>query len=101
MSNKKESYPKAMTIRYDELEEKQIKLMMDKMGKNTMTKAFLAAPEYLDMAEKRILSLQKQVNEQQDKIANLSEIVNHWQQLNFMFDKLLKGEKINEGKEQN
>lgn len=76
--SKKPSYPKAMTIRYNLLQEQDIQELMLTMEQKTMTKALLAAPNVIKEQNLKCLSLEKQIGLQREKIYELQDIVTHW-----------------------
>lgn len=74
----KKNYPKGMTIRYDEAQEKEILLMMEKMGENAMSKAFLKAPSMLAMQHKKVNELLVLIEQQQEKINQMQSILDNF-----------------------
>ncbi len=77
--SKKETYPKGMSIRYSKEQEQEIFEMQQKMGENTMSKAFLKCPQVIREQHKKIEHLNSLVQEQQQTIRQLRDIVNSWQ----------------------
>lgn len=75
---KKPSYPKQMTIRYDEAQEKEIEQLQKRVDEKTMTKAFLRAPALIEQQAKEIELLRKQLQQEISKVRELSNIVNSW-----------------------
>jgi hypothetical protein len=75
----KPTYPKQMTIRYNEEQEKEINAMMKKTGDKTMSKAFLKTPRIIETQQSQIMELKSVTEEQRAKIQQLTNIVNSWQ----------------------
>jgi len=75
----KEIYPKGMSIRYSKEQELEIFEMQQKMGYNTMSKAFLKAPSVIKEQHKEIIECKQKIEQQRQKIQQLSDIVNSWQ----------------------
>jgi hypothetical protein len=78
----KPSYPKQMTIRYDELQEKEILQMQARMGEKTMSKAFLKAPEMLSSAFRKVKEHEDQISSQAQELQELRQIVDGWTAFN-------------------
>ena len=70
---KKDKYPKQMTIRYDEQQEKEIKTLMAGTNSNTMSKAFLKTPELIKTQQERI----NRLNDQNIKLLREQELSNN------------------------
>src|SRR3990167_550297 len=75
----KEIYPKGMSIRYSKEQELEIFEMQQKMGYNTMSKAFLKAPSVIKEQHKELIECKQKIEQQRQKIRQLSDIVNSWQ----------------------
>jgi hypothetical protein len=81
---------KAMTIRYTDEQEKAIIAMAEKMGKTTMSKAFLSAPALIEAQHNKILELSKMTEKQAERISTLQEIINQWTDLNMRLEKFVR-----------
>lgn len=87
---KKPSYPKAMTIRYDEQQEKEVMQMMEAMQVKTMSKAFLAAPKLLADAAEKVIRLEKEIEKQGLENYELRSMVESWNSFNKKLEEFVK-----------
>jgi spore coat protein CotH len=87
---KKKSYPKGMTIRYTEEEEKEIILMMERMGEKTMSKAFLKAPNVMAEQHKKVQWLEETITKQAEKINELESMAASFQEFNRKLEAFIK-----------
>lgn len=79
---KQSKYPKAMTIRYTQEQEVKINEMVEKMGQKTMSKAFLAAPDFLSEACHKIHRMESDLMSKENELIELRAVVDGWKQFN-------------------
>lgn len=84
---------KAMTIRYTEEQEQEILIMAEKMGKKSMSKAFLAAPRLIEAQHEKIINLTTLTEKQLKRIDELQAIINQWTELNMRLEQFVRRKK--------
>lgn len=87
---KMQSKDKAMTIRYDAVQEKQILEMQEKIGEKTMSKAFLKAPIVLKNMMAEIIELKATTQRQNIQIEQMKGIINAWASFNNRLEEFVK-----------
>jgi hypothetical protein len=76
----KQKYPKQMTIRYDAKQEKDIKDLMERTCSNTMSKAFIKAPNIIKEQHRMLDELRDKLQTQAVEIDKLHNIKNAWKE---------------------
>jgi len=91
---KKVSYPKQLTIRYDERQEKELRAICDHLNEKTMSKALLRSPMEILDKDLKIKKLVRVVDEQRNRIDELESIVNAWKGFNSKLENFFNNEEV-------
>ena len=80
---------KSLTIRYDEIHEKEINKLKDIVNESTMSKAFLKTPLLVQEQAVKMAKMSNVIEDQRDKIEELESIIENWKIFNKKLDNFL------------